>query len=198
MSAALDVHRDVRSLAGPRIAVIGTSTAERVARYGIRADLVPEEFDGEGLVAALRRQGALGGVRVLLPHSDLARELVASELQTSGAIVTEVVAYRTIINEAIRDAEDTDIYRQLLDHRIGAVTFTSPSAANAFATIFGSDQAADLLAHTIVASIGPVTSRAIRRLGVNVAVEPQTHTVDGLARALAAFVSQGHRALAGS
>jgi uroporphyrinogen III methyltransferase/synthase len=198
MSAALDVHRDVRSLAGPRVAVIGTSTAERVARYGIRADLVPEEFDGEGLVAALRRQATLTGVRILLPHSDIARELIASELQTSGAEVTEVVAYRTIINEAIRDAGDVDVYRQLLDHRIGVVTFTSPSAVNAFATIFGEDQAADLLAHTIVASIGPVTSRAVRQLGVNVAVEPHTHTVDGLVRALAAYVSQAHRAIAGS
>jgi uroporphyrinogen III methyltransferase/synthase len=194
MEALLASAGDVRALAGPRLAVIGTSTAERLARYGIRADLTPEVFDGEGLVEALRKKGPLEGLRILLPHSDIAREHVATELQESGAAVTEVIAYRTIVDETIRDSSEMDVYRQLLDHRIGAVTFTSPSAVNAFATIFGEDQAADLLAHTVVASIGPVTSRAVRRLGVSVAVEPQTHTVDELARALAGYFAQLARA----
>ena len=193
MGVLLQAHRDVRALSGPRLAVIGTTTADRFAHYGIRADLVPDEFDGEGLLEALKQQGPLTGARVLLPHSDIARELIASELREAGAEVTEVVAYRTIIDETIRDSEETDIYRQLLDHRIGAVTFTSPSAVNAFATIFGEDQATDLLAHTVVASIGPVTSRAVRRLGVGVAVEPHTHTVSALADALAAHFAQQHR-----
>ena len=66
--------------------------------------------------------------------------------------------------------------------RIDAVTFTSPSAVRAFATIFGEDQAADLLAHTVVASIGPVTSQAARRLGLHVAVEPAVHSGAGIDR----------------
>jgi uroporphyrinogen III methyltransferase/synthase len=194
MDVLLQVHRDVRALSGPRLAVIGTTTQDRLARYGIRADVVPDEFDGEGLLAALQHE-KLAQSRILLPHSDLARELIATELREAGADVTEVVAYRTIVDETLRDAAETDVYRQLLDRRIGAVTFTSPSAVNAFATIFGEDQAGDLLGHTVVASIGPVTSRAVRRLGVEVAVEPARHTVDALADALAAYFARASRVI---
>ena len=193
MGVALRVHRDVRGLSGPCMAVIGTATHERLARYGIRADVVPDEFDAEGLVAALRKEGALKDARVLLPHSDIARELIATELRESGADVTEVVAYRTIVDETLRDSVDNDVYRQLLERQIGAVTFTSPSAVNAFAAIFGEEQTGDLLGHTVVASIGPVTSRALRRLGVLVAVEPARHTVEALAEALAAHFGAAHR-----
>jgi uroporphyrinogen III methyltransferase/synthase len=193
MDVLLQVHRDVRSLSGPRLAVIGTTTQDRLARYGIRADVVPDEFDGEGLLAALQPE-KLSGSRVLLPHSDIARELIATELRDAGADVTEVVAYRTIVDETLRDAAETDVYRQLLDRRIGAVTFTSPSAVNAFATIFGEDQAGDLLGHTVVASIGPVTSKAVRRLDVDVAVEPARHTVDALADALASYFARMNHA----
>jgi uroporphyrinogen III methyltransferase/synthase len=185
MRTLLSVRRDVRALAGPQLAAVGTSTADRLASYGIKVDLIPSEFHGEGLAAALTAQGSLSGQRVLLPHADIAREVVAEQLRAAGADVTEVVAYRTVVDESLRDAEGTDVYRMLLEHQIDAVTFTSPSAVRAFATIFGEEQAADLLARTVVASIGPVTSQAAQRLGLQVAVEPSVHTARALAEALA-------------
>ena len=192
MRTLLSVHRDVRALAGPKLAAIGTSTADRLASYGIKVDLIPNEFHGEGLVAALTGQGPVAKLRVLLPHADIAREVVADQLRAADAAVTEVVAYRTVVDESLRDASDTDVYRLLLEHKLDAVTFTSPSAVRAFATIFGEDQAADLLAHTVVASIGPVTSQAARRLGLHVAVEPAVHTAQALAEALTAHFA-AHR-----
>jgi uroporphyrinogen III methyltransferase/synthase len=183
--------RDVRALAGAKLCAIGTTTAARIGTYGIAADLIPREFHGEGLVAALKAHSPLAGTSILLPHADIAREVVADQLQEAGAAVTEVVAYRTVVDESLRDAAGTDIYRMLLERRIDAVTFTSPSAVRAFATIFGEDQASDLLTHTVVASIGPATSQAVRRLGVTVAVEPTVHTAPALAEALAEHFAKG-------
>jgi uroporphyrinogen III methyltransferase / synthase len=40
---------DSRHLAGPKIAVVGRATAEELLKYGIKADLLPEQFTGEGL-----------------------------------------------------------------------------------------------------------------------------------------------------
>ena len=53
MSALLDGPRDVRALKGPRLCAVGTGTADRLGRYGIKADLIPDEFRGDALVAAL-------------------------------------------------------------------------------------------------------------------------------------------------
>jgi uroporphyrinogen-III synthase len=46
------------------------------------------------------------------------------------------------------------IYRMLLDGKVDAVTFASPSAVQRFAALIGPEQAADLLNTTVVAAIG--------------------------------------------
>ena len=40
---------DSRHLAGTKIAVVGKATAEELRKYGVKADLLPEKFTGEGL-----------------------------------------------------------------------------------------------------------------------------------------------------
>lgn len=185
MSALHDTGRDVRALKGPALCVVGSATADRLAHYGIRADLVPDEFRAEAVVSALARSGRIEGTSVLLPRSDIGREILTEELRRSGAMVTEVIAYRTVDNDALRD-DDPDVYRMLLEGHIDAVTFTSPSAVRTFGKLYGVDQAADLLSHTAVATIGPVTADAIVRLGAVAAIQPKTYTADALANAIAA------------
>jgi uroporphyrinogen III methyltransferase/synthase len=186
MRALLDGERDVRALKGPRLCAVGTATAGRLSMYGIKVDLVPDEFRAEALVEALLQSGPINGARILIPHADIARDVLANELRQAGAVVTEVVAYRTVLDESPREDEGADIYRMLLDGRIDVVTFTSASAVRNFATLFGADQAADLLRQTLVATIGPVTATAVAALGVEVAVQPSTYTVPALVEAIAA------------
>jgi len=186
MNALLDANLDVRALKGPLLCAVGTGTAERLALYGIKVDLVPDEFRAEALVSALIRRGISVGTRVLLPHADIARDVVAGELRNAGAVVTEVIAYRTVLDESSRDDEGSDIYRMLLEGRIDVVTFTSASAVRNFARLFGEDQAVDLLRHTVVATIGPVTADAAAQLGIAVTVQPATYTIPALVDAIAA------------
>src|SRR5438034_2149742 len=174
---------DIRDLKGVRICTIGPSTAERVTRYGMRVELTPDEYRAEAVVEALRGTEDLRGRRVLLPRADIARGLLADELRSAGADVTEVAAYRTLLGNAERDS-DRDVYRMLLDRQIDAVTFTSASTVNNFARIFGEDQAADLLRTTVVASIGPVTAEAAQQLGIETTVMPSRYTIADLVDAL--------------
>ena len=185
MSAVLDHGRDARAIAGPLLCAVGRGTAGRLAKYGIRADLVPEVFRAEALLEATLARGIGRGARVLLPRADIGRDVVAGGLRAAGAAVTEVVAYRTVANESARESPDPDVYRMLLEGRIDVVTFTSGSAVRSFTTLFGRDQAIDLLAHTTIATIGPVTAKAVQDLGLTVAVQPPSATVEALADAIA-------------
>jgi uroporphyrinogen III methyltransferase/synthase len=189
MRALFEGELDVRALKGPRLCAVGSATAERLSSYRLRVDLVPHEFRSEAAFEALNRLGPLDGVRVLLPRADIGREVLAEDLRTAGAIVTEVIAYRTIVDEGQRDG-DPDIYGMLLERRIDAVTFTSASAVRNFAQVYGVEQSADLLRHTVVAAIGPVTAEAATNLGIRVTVQPATYTVPALVDALAAHFTQ--------
>jgi uroporphyrinogen III methyltransferase/synthase len=175
---------DVRALSGVRICTAGSSTAAHLRRFGIRADLTPAEFRAEALLDALRETGTLRGTRVLLPHADIGREVLAEGLRADGADVTEVVAYRTV--PATLES-DTDIYRMLLDRQIDAVTFTSASTVRNFVQMLGEDQAADLLRTTVIAAIGPVTAEAAQQLGIQTHVMPARYTVPDLVDALVEY-----------
>jgi uroporphyrinogen III methyltransferase/synthase len=187
MSALLVGDRDVRSLRGPMLCAVGSGTAERLGRYGIKADLVPEEFRAEAVVHALTARGSVAGLRVLAPRADIGRDVIAEGLRGAGAVVTDVVAYRTVLEDAQQD-HGPDVYRMLLDSAIDVVTFTSPSAVRNFAAIYGSEQTIDLLAHTAVAVIGRVTAEAAVHLGLTVNIQPPTSTIAALVEAIAAYV----------
>ena len=183
MAALLDGSRDLRALGGVRLCAVGTGTAERLARYGLKVDLVPREFRADAVAATLAETSVLSRTRVLVPHGDIGREVVADELRAGGAAVTDVIAYRTVLEDEQREGAP-DIYRLLLDGTIDVVTFTSASAVRNFVKIYGEDQAPDLLKHTIVAAIGPVTADAASQLGIEVSVQPSTFTVKALVQAI--------------
>lgn len=190
MTALFESGNDVRALKGPYLCAVGSATADAMARYGIKVDLVPSEFRAEGLVAAITGRGSLEGARVLLPRADIGREVIAERLRQAGAVVTEAVAYRTVLEDAHRDGAP-DVYGMLLEGRIDIVTFTSASAVRNFASIYGADQAADLLRRTTVAAIGPVTAEAAAQLGIAVTIQPATYTIPALVDAIVAHVAAG-------
>jgi uroporphyrinogen III methyltransferase/synthase len=191
MRSLLDRHGDVRALKGPRLCAIGPGTAERLAKHGIKVDLVPAEYRAEGVVAALRDSGPLEGTHVLFPRADIAREIIVEQLRHAGAQVTDVVAYRTVLDEGAREGEP-DVYGMLLERRIDVVTFTSPSAVRNFARLFGEEQAADLLQHTTVAAIGHTTAEAVAQLAVVVSIQPEMPTIPAFVQAIAAhFATAG-------
>ena len=82
----------------------------------------------------------------------------------------------------------------LLDRQIAAVTFTSASSVRNFSTIFGPEQAADLLRTTVVACIGPVTAEAAQQLGIGTTVMPKRYTIPDLVDALVEHFSETHEA----
>jgi len=182
--------RDVRELKGVKICAIGPSARERLLRYGIHPDLIPGDFKAEGVVASLGTQGPLEGTRFLLPRADVGRERLAEALRSSGAVVTDVVAYRALPADPL-SGRDPDLYRLLLDGEVDVVTFTSAASVMNFVATFGAEQSADLLQQTTVAVCGPVTAEAASRLGIPVSIMPTEYTLDALVESIALHFQPG-------
>jgi len=186
MGRLLRGAKDVRVLGGVKLCCVGPATSERLATYGLKADVVPGENRAEALVHALSDTGQVTGMKILLPHADIGREVIADELRKQGADITEVIAYRTVATDAERDG-DPDIYRMLLERTLDVVTFTSPSAVRNLVRVLGAEPAADLLRTTVVASIGPVTAEAASQSGIETHVMPDKYTVPALVQAIVKY-----------
>src|SRR6185436_9000556 len=187
-SSLLSGPRDLRALGNVSICAIGPTTIERLEARGIKPDVAVPEVRLDVIVEALSAGGSLDGQRVLIVRPDYLREGLATELARHGATVSDLIAYRTAAASS-ESAEAQDIYRQLLEGRVDAVTFTSPTAVRRFADLIGGEQAADLLNTTVVAALGPVTKEAAEQLGITTSIVAKSYTVDALVGALVAHFS---------
>lgn len=173
---------DARTFGPARIAAIGESTRQALARGGLRADLVPEPHTTEALSDALTEKD-VSGSRLLLLRSDLAEPALADRLQQAGATVHDVTAYRTICPDALPD----DARDSLCEGRVDWITATSPSCVRNLLRLMGEDQ--PCLQACRFACIGPVTARALRAEGFEPAAVAEPHTAEGLAAAILAAES---------
>jgi uroporphyrinogen III methyltransferase/synthase len=164
---------DARALAGVKIAAIGPGTAAALERFGVRADLVPERFVAESLVAAFPAPGA-AGARVLIARAEQARDVLPVGLVDLGYAVDVLPVYRTVTAEP-----DPAELARVQAGDVDAITFTSSSTVANFCRLVG-----PLARQPVVVSIGPITSDAARDAGLRVDVEADPHDVDGLVAAV--------------
>jgi uroporphyrinogen III methyltransferase/synthase len=158
------------------ICAIGPATRAAVEALHLKVDLMGTEYVAESLLKAFEGH-PLEGTRILLPRAAVARDLIPAELARRGAQVDVVEAYRTVVPQDAA-ARARKIFGG--SRKPDWIAFTSSSTVRNFASVV----APDALAGVRVASIGPVTTRTARELGIEVAVEAREFTVDGLVEAL--------------
>ncbi len=175
-------NADARSLGGVKVAAIGDRTAERLATYGVRADLVPNAFISEEVARALIAQSQ-PGERVILYRAQEARDALPQMLRDAGLSVTVVAAYKTVVPGDDAFAEKAG--------RADILTFTSASTVRGFSALLGGNEAAAGVARgKSVACIGPITAQAAREIGLGVDVVAGVYTTAGLLDALEAHFAQ--------
>lgn len=178
----LDEGKDIRDLKGIKICAIGTKTSEKIKNYGIKVDLIPEEFNAEGLIKAFTKgQGARGkgqeleGIKILLPRAEVAREIFPQKVRELGGEIDTPVAYRVIKPEK----HGKRLKRFLKEGRISVATFTSAATFHNFMDIMG-EEAIDFLKGVTIAAIGPVTAKAVEKAGLNVSIMPKEATIKAM------------------
>jgi uroporphyrinogen III methyltransferase/synthase len=172
---------DARTLAHLKTAVIGPATAERLINYGLKSDIVPQNYRAESVVAAFAKQD-LKGKKILLPRAKEARPVLPVELTRMGAQVEEIPVYETVM-----DADSAQGIRNALTRgEVDLVTFTSSSTVTNFHQMLPEDQQQSLMQGVRTAAIGPITAQTARGLGFSVDIEAQTYTIDGLVDAILA------------
>ncbi|MFQ5731816.1 MAG: uroporphyrinogen-III C-methyltransferase [Planctomycetaceae bacterium] len=166
---------DARQLGSANIACIGPATANRLERYHLRADVIPDEFRAEALADALRPHVA--GRRVLWARASRGRDVLPEALTAAGAKFEQVVVYRNGDVDALPLEQRRQIERGELDW----IGLSSPSIARSLNRLLG-DSALD--ASVRFASISPVTSAAAREAELPVCAEATDYTWDGLIAAI--------------
>lgn len=155
-----------------QIAAVGAATARAVAAAGAEVTFVPV---GQSSAAAMIAQWSAGRSpastgRCLVVRSDLASALISDELELQGFEVDVCISYRTIGVDL-----DPQVATDLAGGGIDIVLLTSLSVARELRR-----QVEVLHPSTLVASIGPGTTRDAESLGFTVRHTAHTQSVDAL------------------
>jgi uroporphyrinogen-III synthase len=180
-------HRRAQNLARtlpltqlPRqIAAIGPATLNAANAIGLNVDLVPPQYIGESLTQALLPEAA--GKSFLLVRAAEARDILPETLTAAGATVTIAEAYRNQL-----PPDSIPALRALFaapENYPDAITFTSASTARNLCALL---EAASLTLppNITLASIGPITSQALRDLGHPPTIEAAEATLPSLIQSL--------------
>jgi uroporphyrinogen III methyltransferase/synthase len=171
-----ETFRDVRSLYGVAVAVIGPGTADAVRAEGIEPDLIPSRAVGESLA------DLVSGFEVrhaMIVRARGGRDIVRQALLDGGTPVIDLIEpYETV-------AEPLDPRTRARALEADWATFTSASSVRFFLeAVGGPDVVRD--SGLRLASIGPITTEALRSAGLAPDVEATEHTPAGLVDALVA------------
>ena len=185
---------DIRDLKGIKICAVGSKTASAIKKFGIKVDLIPKEFNAEGLIEAFiqtsehrlqNTEKKLDGIKILLPRAEVAREVFPNKVRELGGEIDVPTVYRTIKPEI----HGKRLQRFLKEGKISIATFTSAATFNNFLDMTGKD-AASLLKDVAIAVIGPVTAKAVEKAGLNVTIMPKEATIDAMVQAIISWVSR--------
>lgn len=171
--------------AGTRVAAVGPATADLLRRADVRVDHVPRTYLTVAIADGL---GDVRGRRVVLARADAATPQLRDALRAQGAVVEEVVAYRTVEGPAA----SRDALRAALSAEIDGVTFTSGSTVRGLMRLASTVDRARARALPAFC-IGPVTAGVARRSGFAVAAVAAEHTAGGLADAVAGHFAREDR-----
>lgn len=171
----------IRPRPGPRLCAIGPATAAALRARGLEPDLVPPEYVAESAVEALRSAGVAGS-RVLLARAEEARDVIPVELERLGARAEVLAVYRTVPPEGLERGA-RELFATV---RPQWVTLTSSSTVRHLLRAVPRR----LLEGVRLASIGPVTSKTAREAGLEITVEADVYTSEGLVAAISGWVSR--------
>jgi uroporphyrinogen-III synthase len=178
------------ALGRTRVVARGPKPLAALRELGVRVDLqVPEPNTWHETLASLDAHLSLAGLRIAVQEYGKPIPELIDELQRRGALVTRVPIYRWAL------PEDTGPLRaaiaEIAEGRVGAALFTSAQQVVHVLQVAAEEgRTADLRGalerHTVVGSIGPTTSEALRENGLPVDIEPEHPKMGHLVAAVAA------------
>lgn len=215
-SRMFEKDRDIRELKGLKICAIGTKTEASIRKFGMKVDLVPEDFNAEGLIEAFTKEvGSQNSPPLLPPLSKGGQEGGNdSELRTPNPELLKGIRFllpraevaREIFPDKVRElggiidvpvayravrpeVHGKRLKRFLKEGRITIATFTSAATFNNFREIF-KDDSDELLKGVAIAVIGPVTARAVEKAGLKVEIMPRESTIEALVEEIRTWAIQ--------
>jgi len=167
---------DYNNFSHIKYGVVGKSSAELLKTFGLKTDLIPENFNSKSLVEEfLNSADPNSENKILFPTGKITEDFLPKSLNDNGFDVTRLNIYDTVIKSYSKESIG---YYLTID--ADCCVFTSPSGFINFTKL----SLEPLIKKCKIASIGPSTTKKVNVRGYNVDIEPKTSTLIDLSKSI--------------
>jgi uroporphyrinogen-III synthase len=166
-------------LRNKKIIALGPSVKNYLELQGIRTYSMPNKFSSMDLSEHIKRLDLPRGTRILIPRSAAANSFMKDSLSSMGLLADDFFLYRP------QTADLDDLWVQfsslLVERKIHALIFTSPSSVASFCNIMRKilpEFAYYCTKIPALVSIGPLTTNELKIEGFS-PFEARVHTIAG-------------------
>jgi uroporphyrinogen III methyltransferase/synthase len=143
---------------------------------------MPSKNLASEMMDSLKKEGTIPK-KVLFPRSEIGRETLAKGLRDIGSMVDEITAYSTE-----SPADTSDLATKAYEEGVDFTTFTSSSTVKNLVDLMDGNPSLINTSKTVI--IGPITAETARELGVNVDMQAEEQSTDGIVKAITAHLEQ--------
>jgi len=166
-----------------KIAAVGQRTADECESFGIKTDILADEFSSKGLIKKFS-ESDIAGKKIFIPCSTLSNDDLKLGLTELGAQVVTLPVYDVVPNDF---TDLTKEYEEVLEHQPDVYVFTSPSSFEGFIKLMKIKNIEDYFNNCLVCSIGTTTESAISSSGVTVHIVPKIFSLQGISEAITKY-----------
>jgi uroporphyrinogen-III synthase len=166
-------------LRNKKIIALGPSVKNYLELQGIRTYLMPNKFSSMDLSEHIKRLDLPRGTRILIPRSAAANSFMKDSLSSMGLLADDFFLYHP------QTADIDDLWIQfsslLVERKVDALIFTSPSSVASFCNIMRKilpEFAYHCAKIPALVSIGPLTTKELKIEGL-LPFEARVHTIAG-------------------
>ncbi len=169
---------ELRNLQQLKVWAVGKTTAQDLARHGVKTQPVPKIADAVTLMEEID-SSTIAGHTFLFLRGSLSLGTIPEVIKKRGGSCTELTVYENLPPSL---EESVKIKLLLEEGKLSCLSFTSPSTAINFFEAMGT---ITIPAGVQIAAIGTTTANALTKLGVKVDVIPESFDGPGFAKAIA-------------
>lgn len=170
-------HCNLGNVPDLKVAVIGPKTGEVLDKYGVTADLIPDDYTAEGLLEVFEKFD-VKGMKIGLPRTMVARYTLPHGLEARGAEVILADAYKSEMPD-----DKSKIYElidDILNRKIDIIMFTSPLTVKNLIKTAKEENKSKIIKilqnkEVLVAAIGPITKKVLDAYEID-PVMPEVYT----------------------
>ncbi|MBP1947689.1 uroporphyrinogen-III synthase [Virgibacillus litoralis] len=165
-----------------KFATVGHKTAQTLEAYGYKADFIPSIYNADAMATEFTEKYTVVDEPLLIVRGNKSREVLPEWLTKHEICFDVLEVYETMYNFRVEE----ELNQLLNQNKLDFITFTSPSAVEAFSEMSNGQ----IRKNQVFVCIGTTTKKRALELGITNTLTPEQFTIDGMLEQIIDYIAR--------